>query len=122
MKNSYYVWALRILMATPMVLVYAFFAYVELMENLAPIDMLEIIRHVILVAGLIPLCSWLTVIFLANHETVGKLLLLAVLITVYHYFLFAVSAHFDGIYYWSGQLVEIIAFLPVVRLALCRKG
>lgn len=105
---------LRFFLAVPPVLVYLFFCY--LATRGGELTLLEIVRHVVLVTGLVPLCSWLLVIFKSTSATVLKSVVFAVLITVYHVFLFAVSAHRDGFYYWGVQLVEFVGFYVLIRV------
>jgi hypothetical protein len=65
-------------------------------------------RHVFLVPGIIPLICWLAFL-LSNGRRRAYLLGLATGATCFHVFLFAVSAHSDGMTYWLVQLVEMSA-------------
>lgn len=110
--------ALRFFLAIPPILVYVLFCY--LATRGGELTLLQILRHVILVTGLVPLCSWLLVIFKSTSATIVKSFIFAILITMYHVFLFAVSAHRDGLHYWGVQLVELLALFAFVRFI--RKG
>ena len=64
--------------------------------------------------GLIPLMCWLAFLLLKNRGR-AFFLWLAVGVTIFHIFLFAVSAHSDGATYWSIQFIEIAALCFLVR-------
>ncbi|WP_248920759.1 hypothetical protein [Pseudomonas entomophila] len=113
MWRMYFLWIVKLLLAIPAVAVYSFFCF--LASHGDGLTGLEIFRHVILVTGLIPLCSWWAVIFMSTSATVWKTASIAFLITVYHVFLFAVSAHRDGFEYWSVQFVEFVGFYILIR-------
>ncbi|MDF9619162.1 hypothetical protein P5705_16070 [Pseudomonas entomophila] len=109
---------LKVILASPLVLVYAFFIWAAVHAGAtAPI---EFIRHAILVGGLAPLCAWLGVMFFAEDKILLKAVMAALGLTAYHYYLFAVSAHYDGLMYWGVQLVELLALFAFVRFI--RKG
>lgn len=101
---------LRFFLAIPPILVYVFFCY--LATRGGELTLLQILRHVILVSGLVPLCSWLLVIFKSTSATIVKSFIFAVLITIYHIFLFAVSAHRDGLHYWGCSFLNLQGFMP----------
>jgi hypothetical protein len=71
-------------------------------------------RHVFLVPGIIPLICWLAFL-LINGRRRAYFLGLASGATCFHVFLFAVSAHSDGMTYWLVQLVEMSALWFLVR-------
>ncbi|WP_157966861.1 hypothetical protein [Pseudomonas sichuanensis] len=105
---------LRFFLAIPPILVYVLFCY--LATRGGELTLLQILRHVILVSGLVPLCSWLLVIFKSTSATIVKSFIFAVLITIYHIFLFAVSAHRDGLHYWGVQFFEFAGFYALIRV------
>ncbi|MDU9405463.1 hypothetical protein RTH46_23545 [Pseudomonas sp. zfem004] len=105
---------LKFFLAIPPVLAYLFFCY--LATRGGELTLLQILRHVILVTGFVPLCSWLLVIFKSTSATIFKSFVFALLITIYHVFLFAVSAHRDGLYYWGVQLFEFAGFYALIRI------
>lgn len=76
---------------------------------------IEVIRHAIFVTGLGPLCAWLLVVFCTQCQGVMKMFSLAMIITVYHFVLFAVSAHYDGFSYWGLQFGEFALLWVLVR-------
>ena len=98
------------------ILVYLLSGYIGIIAEADEMTFVKVVRHVILVAGLIPACAWLVVILWSNNATLGKLMMLAVVITIYHGILFAVSAHKDDMSYWIAQSIEILAFIVMIRL------
>lgn len=109
---------LKVILALPLVLVYVFFVWAAV--HAGATSPLEFIRHAILVGGLAPLCAWLGVMFFAEDRILLKAVMAALGLTAFHYYLFAVSAHYDGLMYWGVQLVELLALFAFVRFI--RKG
>ncbi len=94
----------KVMLALPLVLVYVFFIWVAV--HVGATSPIEFIRHAILVGGLAPLCAWLGVIFFAEDKVLLKAVVAALGLTAYHYYLFAVSAHYDGFMYWGFSLLS----------------
>lgn len=112
---------LKVIIAFALISVYLIFVYVALMGG-KELGIVEIVRHVIFVTGLVPLCSWMALVFFAKTSTSVKLALLAVGVSVYHVFLFAVSAHSDDEIYWVAQMVEFVFLWAIVRLVRNTRG
>ncbi|MFJ3450220.1 hypothetical protein ACIPM0_18665 [Pseudomonas sichuanensis] len=110
---------LRLAFFALLLLIYFLFCYISLKVG-GGADVLSFIRHVVLVTGLVPLLAWLILIFFAVPPIFIRLVIFVVVLMVYHYFLFAVSAHYDGLYYWSVQLGEVLIFLLMVRVVRAR--
>jgi|GEM_PF-6738732 len=73
---------------------------------------ISVVRHAVLITGFVPWCFWMFSL-LSNKGL--KFILYAVLVTVFHVFVFAVSAHYDGLMYWFIQLIELIFLVPIVN-------
>ncbi|UVL91327.1 hypothetical protein [Pseudomonas sichuanensis] len=108
----------KVILALPLFLVYVFFIWAAV--HAGATSPIGFIRHAILVGGLAPLCAWLGVMFFAEDKILPKAIMAALGLTAYHYYLFAVSAHYDGFMYWGVQLVELLALFAFVRFI--RKG
>ncbi|MFJ4344048.1 hypothetical protein [Pseudomonas sp. NPDC089401] len=108
-------WVLKVVLAIPPLLVYLVFCYLAMRAD--NLSLVGIFRHMVLVTGLLPLCSWMVVIFKGRRNTYFRLALFAILITAYHVFLFAVSAHRDGVEYWGVQMLEFGMFGWMVKSA-----
>jgi hypothetical protein len=86
-------------------------AYISLEDR----SFIEISRHVVFVPGFFPLCCWLG--FLQCNGTQAFCAFwIAAGATLFHIFVFAVSAHYDGAIYWLVQLVEIAPLWIILHL------
>ncbi|WP_248920761.1 hypothetical protein [Pseudomonas entomophila] len=108
------IFALRVFVSVPICLVYLFFCLVLIHGG--DKGFVDVVFYGFLVAGLIPLAAWLSVIFMARRGSVFRLLLFAVFITVYHYFLVGIAAHAEFLIYFLFQIVEIALLLWLLRL------
>lgn len=112
----------RILTVLAATLVFGFFAFVEYINwREMSGGSIEFFRHVILVAGFLPWLSWVLLGVFGRPRFLGWPLLLAFSLIVWHYFLFAVSAHAADSTYWGIQVVEIvlaIVFITKLRNSL----
>ena len=86
-------------------------------------------RHSVMMPGLIPLLCWSFFLFIKKPMFDKKLFLIAVISLVIHYFLFAVSAHYDGFRYWFVQFIELMIFgfalkrlFTIIKFDSLRKG
>ena len=84
----------KLALAVMVVIAYLAFCLLALLAGLDSPTPIEVIRHAIFVTGLVPLCAWLLVIFCTRRQGVMKIFSLAMIITVYHFVLFAVSDGF----------------------------
>jgi hypothetical protein len=78
-------------------------------------SLINVIQHVVLVSGIVPLSFWLALLLVPSSSRL-KLLLLAIAVTMFHYFVAVVTAHVDGAAAWSVQLVEIATLWPLLRM------
>jgi hypothetical protein len=82
----------------------------------------SVIRHVVLVPGLLPLIAvivWALRVRSWRTFTIGAAIVLVML--VYHYVLFAVSAHSDSAYPWF-QIGEVVLLWFALRMLLRTSG
>lgn len=107
---------LKLAFSVPPILVYILLVYIA-SHSTDDATAIGIVRHIVLAAGLIPLCAWLVAIHLAKKATVAKLLAGAIGITVLHWAVLAVSSHHDGLLYWSFQAIEIGALFQLIRVS-----
>lgn len=110
---------LKIALSIPPAMVYLALLYVA-SHSLDDREVIRVLRHIVLAAGLVPLCAWVIVIFSARRANVAKLLAAAIGITMVHWVVVAVSAHFDGLLFWSVQAIEIASLGLLVRVATRR--
>lgn len=120
MRLSYFLF--RILLASLPSFIYAFFFYIYAADWRGDETIVGIVRHGILVSGLVPLSAWLIVIFFAKSEILFKATSLAILQTLFHVPVFAFSAHSDGWPYWTIQLVEFLLIIPLIIMVFYKKS
>lgn len=105
----------RLFLTLPGVCFYALLVYVASASTRNDgYDALDVLSHIVLIPGLIPLLCWMAAILLSDSRTIGRLLLVAVLSTAFHYVLFAVGAHGERTTYWLLQALEFLFLVPVV--------
>ncbi|MFJ4344047.1 hypothetical protein [Pseudomonas sp. NPDC089401] len=68
-----------------------------------------------LFSGIVPLISWLALIFFAGKKNLIKLLFFSVFATMFHYVVAAFHGHADPWYWWL-QPMEIALLLVLVNL------
>lgn len=106
----------KLALSVPPTMVYVVLLYIA-SHSLNDRAVIDVLRHIVLAAGLAPLCAWVVVIFLARRANVAKLLAAAIGITILHWVVLAISSHYDGLLFWSVQAVEIAALVLLVRFA-----
>ena len=111
---------LKIFVAVCMVLSYLALCVLAQL-GLGRSDVSDFVRHVVLVPGLVPLVCWLGFFFISSPRS-ASLFWLAVVVTLFHVFVFAVSAHFDCPRYWGVQLAEIVSLWFLARQVCRRNG
>tara|TARA_R110002073_G_scaffold2938_2_gene19158 strand:+ start:101171 stop:101548 length:378 start_codon:yes stop_codon:yes gene_type:complete len=112
--NRRFLVTLRVLSVIVLVLIYVLFSALMYFGLENP-SVIVVIRHVFLVSGAIPLCCWVLLLISRNFGKDLVFLLNVLLITFFHVFVFAVSAHKDGVAYWAVQSIEIAWFLYVIN-------
>ena len=75
-----------------------------------------VVFYGLLVAGLIPLVAWLSVVFMAPRGALFRLFLSAVFIMVYHYYLVGIAAHAEFFIYLLFQVMEVVLLLGLLKL------
>lgn len=107
---------LKLALSVPLAAVYILLVYIA-SHSAGGATAIDVLRHVVLAAGLAPLCAWLVAIHFAMKSNVVKLLIGAIGMTILHWVVLAVSAHYDGLQYWSFQAIEVGALLQLIRVA-----
>jgi len=97
--------SMKILLSIIVTVIYLLFSLISFIgiENISPVTL---IRHCVLVTGFIPWCFWMYSINIEKSSRI-RLHLIAVVVTISHILVYAVSAHNDGLAYWSIQFIEI---------------
>lgn len=108
------IFTVRVFVSVLICLVYLFFCLVLIHGG--DKGFVDVVFYGFLVAGLIPLAAWLSVIFMARRDSVFRLLLYAVFVTGYHYFLVGIAAHAEFLIYLLFQIVEISLLLWLLKL------
>lgn len=120
MRRLYFLF--RILLASLPITIYLLFFYIYAVGWSGDETIISIVRHTILMPGLVPLSAWLMVIFFAKSEILFKATLLAILQTLFHIPVFAFSAHSDGWPYWTIQLMELLLIIPLMIMVFYKKS
>lgn len=105
---------MRLGFAVLIVVLYALFCillYIALDER----SLINVIRHVILFSGVVPLLLWLAWLLVPSSSGL-KLLLLSIIVTMFHYVVAVISAHNDGAAYWSVQIFEVATLWHLLRI------
>jgi hypothetical protein len=105
MNNSFFYY-LRVFAAIFLVIIYLAFSGLVTVGLEKP-TVTIVVRHAIFVTGLVPALCWITL--LVSRKFHLRFLLITIFITVFHVFVFAVSAHKDGFFYWGIQSLEFVA-------------
>ena len=109
--NSQFLYGIRVFVAMFLLGIYLLFSslvYVGLDDP----TVITIVRHAVLVSGLAPAICWISL--LVSRKLHLKYCLSVLFITAFHVFVFAVSAHKDGVIYWGVQTLEIVVLFIIL--------
>lgn len=115
---------LKYTISTLMISMYLLFssdAFISINNSIYEVGVIDILRRAVLDTGLLSVLACIMLIF--NKNDIGRLKIISLMLFVlfYHYFLFVVSAYYDGPIYWSLQAVEFFLLCFIYKITRVRK-